>query len=141
MEFCKTNKKTLLFVFGFFLVSIFLLFLRFITKIVINFFPDRIVCNYGISFGLQIPIYIFIPVWLFLIFFLLILIWRSYRDCKYFELLAYFFIVIGGINNLLDRIVYGCVIDYIKIIPWNVFNLSDVFISVGAFMIFYKLIK
>ena len=54
--------------------------------------------------------------------------------------------LIGGITgNLLDRIVYGYVIDYLsfKIFNYNfpVFNLADVFIVVSILLILIKGIK
>lgn len=43
-----------------------------------------------------------------------------------------FLILAGGISNLIDRIIYGGVVDYfdIKIIP--IFNIADILISIGV---------
>ena len=54
--------------------------------------------------------------------------------------------LIGGITgNLLDRIVYGYVIDYLSFEIFNynfpVFNLADVFIVVSILLILIKGIK
>jgi len=38
----------------------------------------------------------------------------------------------GGISNAIDRVQYKCVIDFIDLKYWPVFNLADVFISVGG---------
>jgi signal peptidase II len=38
----------------------------------------------------------------------------------------------GAGSNLLDRLVRDCVIDYIAVGPWPVFNLADVAIVIGA---------
>jgi signal peptidase II len=51
-----------------------------------------------------------------------------------------FCLIIGGaIGNLIDRAVYGHVIDYIffhtPVWSFAVFNLADAFISVGAFVV------
>lgn len=45
------------------------------------------------------------------------------------------FILAGTVGNMADRIVYGYVIDiiYISKIKFPVFNLSDIFISLGTF--------
>lgn len=52
-----------------------------------------------------------------------------------YEYLCFGFIVGGGASNILDRLVYGSVIDFIDIqhIPyWNyVFNTADVMVHVG----------
>ncbi len=51
-------------------------------------------------------------------------------------------LVLGGaLSNLFDRIFYGFVVDYIDIIIWPVFNLSDMCINVGVgIFLFYSLI-
>ncbi|GAB5500797.1 MAG: signal peptidase II [Pseudohongiellaceae bacterium] len=52
------------------------------------------------------------------------------------EFVCFGFIVGGGISNILDRLLYGSVIDFIDIqhIPyWNyVFNVADVMVHVGV---------
>ena len=53
----------------------------------------------------------------------------------------------GGIGNVIDRICYGYVVDFIEplFIDFAVFNIADCFITVGAFMLIgyeiYELIK
>jgi len=51
-------------------------------------------------------------------------------------------IVAGGLGNLIDRIMYGFVVDFIEplFIDFAVFNFADCCITVGAFlMIFYEI--
>ena len=59
-------------------------------------------------------------------------------------LIALHLIVAGGISNLIDRITWGFVVDYIDISPlikYPVFNLADIFIVVGCIIIAISLIK
>ena len=44
------------------------------------------------------------------------------------------FVFAGGAGNLIDRIVYGAVVDFIefRVISFPVFNVSDIFVTVGA---------
>ena len=55
------------------------------------------------------------------------------------------FILGGAIGNLIDRIVYGEVIDFLDFYwssyHWPAFNLADSFITVGVFITVYYLIQ
>jgi signal peptidase II len=41
----------------------------------------------------------------------------------------------GAVSNIIDRILSGCVIDFIDLRLWPVFNLADTFIVIGAIII------
>lgn len=46
-------------------------------------------------------------------------------------------LILGGtLGNLYDRIIYGCVRDFLKLLlfEWPIFNLADAFICVGAIL-------
>jgi len=45
----------------------------------------------------------------------------------------------GAIGNLIDRLRFGYVIDFIDISFWPVFNLADASITVGVLLIIYQL--
>ena len=78
--------------------------------------------------------------WMFAIFSALLLgavviyLYRG-KDIQRYEYICFGFVVGGGVSNVLDRLVYGSVIDFIDIqhIPyWNyVFNTADVMVHVG----------
>ena len=55
------------------------------------------------------------------------------------------FVLGGAVGNLIDRIFYGEVIDFLdfywSMYHWPAFNVADSFISVGVVMIVYSLIK
>jgi len=57
------------------------------------------------------------------------------KDIRRYEFICFGFIVGGGASNILDRFIYGSVIDFIDIqhIPyWNyVFNTADVMVHIG----------
>ena len=59
---------------------------------------------------------------------------------KDFLLRVSFAIILGGsLSNLFDRVFYGYVIDYIDLRVFPVFNLSDVAINLGVFLIILDL--
>lgn len=87
--------------------------------------------------------------WLFAVFSLaligalIVYLWRS-AQVRTYEFLCFGFVAGGGISNVLDRLIYGSVIDFINVqgIPyWNyVFNTADTFIHIGLWpMLFIAL--
>ena len=67
--------------------------------------------------------------------FILYLAWRS-DPSQVFARLGFTLILGGAIGNLIDRAVYGHVVDYVlfhtPVWSFAVFNLADVFITIGA---------
>lgn len=63
-------------------------------------------------------------------------LWSSTDARRFFAHLGYALVVGGAVGNLIDRAVYGHVVDYILFYTdsWSfaVFNLADAFITVGA---------
>lgn len=98
--------------------------------------------NYGIAFGffknfLYLNILLSLIILLSLVFFVF---YKKIRDRQI--LLAISFIVGGGIGNLLDRFIFGYVIDYLKLTFFSpVCNLSDYFISIGVFIFIIYFLK
>ena len=75
--------------------------------------------------------------------FILVLI-NNTKNKEKFSLLGFAFILGGGIGNLIDRIAYGHVIDFldfhIKNMHWPSFNLADSFIFIGVCLLFLEMI-
>lgn len=86
--------------------------------------------NRGIAFSILSDIN---PIFIAII--LLILI-------KYFSKNIWFGLIIGGgASNLIDRIRLGYVVDFIDLKFWPVFNLADVFITVGVLGVLYGYLR
>ena len=60
---------------------------------------------------------------------------------RFSEKLAYGFILGGAIGNLVDRIRFQHVIDFLDFRVWPVFNLADSFISIGVFLFIFFALK
>lgn len=108
-----------------------------LSKFIIRHSGGFYICNTGIAFGIKIPAFLIYA--LCLIFILLIWkfiwlrqTWRSQGN------LGIFFIASGAISNLIDRFTSGCVVDFIDLRFWPVFNLADVFICLGAIIVLIK---
>ena len=125
------------------LLFIGLLFLDQITKFI--FFEKEInlmgnilridfTTNTGIAFGIFSGLN-----WLWVIISLVaaILVWILFK--KY--LLSVVLIEVGIIGNLIDRIFFGYVRDFIGIYVWPNFNVADACNTIGVLILAYYLIK
>lgn len=50
-------------------------------------------------------------------------------------------IISGALSNIIDRLYLGCVIDFIDLKFWPVFNLADVYITIGATVLVIRTIR
>ena len=66
-------------------------------------------------------------------------IWRS--GCKdLLTLIALGLILGGAAGNLIDRVAFGYVIDFLDFRVWPVFNIADASITIGAFILALRLV-
>jgi len=73
---------------------------------------------------------------------ILIIIFLFYLKKKdYFSKFALALIMGGAVGNLVDRVFFGYVIDFLDFKIWPVFNLADFFISIGCFLLLINAIK
>lgn len=105
------------------------------TKYLASRYASSFVCNEGIAFGL--PFANTLLLLLILIFVSLL----AFRQKNSLAIFALSLILGGGISNLVDRLTFGCVRDFITIGIWPSFNVADVAISVGSLVIVYNLIS
>lgn len=107
------------------------------VEIIRDLFSLTLEKNKGVAFGVEIPLYVTIPLTASLII-LGIFLLNKYMDLRKHTALFLAGIVIGGaFGNLFDRIVHGYVIDFISIWKWPVFNLADTFVTIGIFSIIF----
>ena len=106
-------------------------------------FKVDFVKNYGAAFNIFSGSRVFLS--LISIFFSILLIYLILRKntLNSFELYSYGFILGGTIGNGIDRIYRGFVVDFINlnIIDFPVFNIADVSINIGFFLLIYKIFK
>ncbi|MFZ2310722.1 MAG: signal peptidase II [Patescibacteria group bacterium] len=99
-----------------------------------NFIP-----NYNIAFSLPLR-----GPWLTIVISLIIIsiiIYLLFSKLKKIEKISFFFILLGAISNLLDRLQYGYVIDYFDLKWFTIFNLADVLITFGTIVLILSLFK
>jgi signal peptidase II len=100
------------------------------------------VYNNGIAFGLFKGHNLFLLVAISLVtsaFIIYALIFK--RPKSPLTVMGLFFILAGAIGNLIDRILYGHVLDFIDIRIWPIFNIADSAITIGVILILWSMLK
>jgi signal peptidase II len=105
---------------------------------IFSFFKLNFVQNKGIAFSLPVAQYIVIPLTILAIIWLFYQIYKNNSSPKIhtnykfiLNLYAYIFILSGAIGNLIDRLIYSKVTDFLSFWSFPTFNLADSFISIG----------
>ncbi|WP_353684974.1 signal peptidase II [Thermodesulfovibrio sp. 3907-1M] len=106
------------------------------------FFNLVYVENTGTAFGM----FKFLGAGFFIVialFATLFLIYMYFKDPQ--NWLIYSLIIAGALGNIIDRLIYGYVIDFIdlhlKNLHWPAFNVADSAISIGIVLFVYKSLK
>ncbi len=104
-----------------------------------NFFGLEHQINSGIAFSIKIPYFMILSTTLIIIFFLIYIAIKKIQQKEYIKSFLFSLIIIGAMSNLIDRLLYGGVIDFIKIWNFPVFNLADAYITIS--IIIYILLE
>lgn len=96
-------------------------------------------CNPYFAFSLKAFIYSgkdlnFLTTW-FVVFLILSVFYLWIRAENYLNKIGFSFILGGGVSNLLDRIFFGCVRDFIDVWFFPSFNLADSALTLGVLII------
>src|SRR4030042_4363914 len=86
------------------------------------------VCNKNIAWSISITPGFFYISWAIIFFLLLFFLLKSRHAQQKFTLAL---ILSGAVSNLIDRLVHGCVIDFIDLKIWPVINLAGIYITTG----------
>lgn len=137
------NKKTFLFL----LNTFFLAFFSFLCKNLLMYkfdnsdfvlFKIEFIKNYGAAFSmLHTHTYFLVIISLLILLCSMLYIFKNIQNYNKREFFYSSMLIAGIVCNLVERITDGFVTDYIKLnfIAFPIFNLSDVFICIGAFML------
>ena len=105
---------------------------------VTSFLNFNLIWNEGIAFGLfsfDEKLY-YNSLTIFICLITIVIIWLMFRSGG-FEKLSYIMIIGGSLGNIFDRLFYSAVPDFIDIhinnFHWFIFNVADIFITLGIF--------
>jgi lipoprotein signal peptidase len=141
---------------------LFFVFIDQISKYIIRFGGGFYICNKNFAFGLTLEkLLIVIPGFILILFIFNFRFsnfpaprdltkrdnFQSIYNFKFKKLkhigshkISLILIASGAISNIIDRLSFGCVIDFIDLKFWPLFNLADIYITIGAIMILSKLL-
>ena len=114
--------------------------------IIQGFFHFTYVTNDGMAFGLSFPggkqVLLFVTLSL-----TGVIIWMLWKEKNSHNLIRYglSFILAGAIGNMIDRVLYGKVVDFLDFhiggYHWPAFNIADVAICTGIVIWIYAIIN
>lgn len=135
------------------MVSILIIMLDQISKLImidknINILPQVLSFSYtqntGVAFGLISNNIIFVIIFNIVILGIIIKFLKENNESiDYTVLVSLILILSGGIGNLIDRILRGYVVDFIKFdfINFPIFNVADISITLGIFILVIVIVK
>ena len=141
------------------LISLICIFIDQITKLIIkniinfnnsvivikNFFSLTYVKNYGAAWSILSGSRIFLITIALVSLFLIYNYFIKDKNLSKLEIITYGLLIGGIIGNLIDRIVFGYVIDFFDFLIFNynfpVFNFADIFIVVSAGLIIIDTVR
>lgn len=111
-------------------------------KVIDNFFYLFNCHNEGAAFSILNGNVFFLVIITLIALFLIIKFIKKENDYSKINTISYGLLLGGILGNLIDRVIYGYVIDYLSFIIFNysfpVFNFADISIVVGAFLLIIK---
>ncbi len=113
-----------------------------VNILVTSFLNINLIWNNGIAFGLfSFDQNIYYNVLSVLIILITLIIFWMITKTSGLEKLAFMMIFGGSLGNIFDRLYYSSVPDFIDIhidnFHWFIFNVADIFISLGVLLLIY----
>lgn len=90
---------------------------------------EKALCNSGGPFGIVLPLWFSLSMGLLAIA-SVIALWL--KDAGATFRWSYLLIISGGLGNLLERVFFGCIMDYVALPFFPVFNIADISLAVGV---------
>jgi signal peptidase II len=114
------------------------------VRVINDYLSCEVVLNRGISWGMfhSTADIIFMCVSAIIVAITALLCWHGYRNyVQNKPIFGHVIIIAGSVSNLIDRVLYGGVIDFIILsynnYAWPVFNIADAAIVCGVFVLIF----
>src|SRR3989344_6924131 len=107
----------------------------FFKEAVAGFLKFQLEKNFGVAFGLPLNKTLTVILTVIIIIILISILLKLYYKKNVWLVFSLSLIILGAGSNLIDRLKYGFVVDYINVPFFTVFNLADVMISLGVILV------
>ncbi len=113
------------------------------SKYIIRQKGEFYICNPFAAFGIPLPKIWLLSLELFLIILLVIWLVKIFKEKRsnYWNKAGIVLILTGALSNLIDKLFLGCVLDFLQIPFWPLFNLADIWISIGGIILAVQIVK
>ena len=109
-------------------------------KIINNFFYITYVKNTGAAWSILSGKQLFLILFSLIVIISLMIYLIKKKEYSKLEIIGYSLLISGSVGNLIDRVVYGYVIDYLDFYIFNynfpIFNIADTCIVIGIMVLF-----
>jgi len=141
-----------------------------LSKYIVRTSGGFYICNQNLAFGIKFPDFLFYILWLLIIMLLIssfgntkheALNTKQYENIndknskRFFWSFKFFnfdlflisdfrfriLVISGAISNMIDRLFFGCVTDFIDLRIWPVFNFADIYITIGAMALLMEILN
>jgi signal peptidase II len=103
-----------------------------------NIFQLDLAKNSGIAFSIPFSGFILNIVIVLIIAIILVILFKLIKKKENIPVLGLTFLLFGAISNMADRLIYGFVVDYFDLKWFTVFNLADMMIVGGVFLLIFN---
>lgn len=97
--------------------------------------------NTGIAFSVYLPFYFIVIMTIVILFYLVFWLIKLLVNSETARPFWLMLLLVGGVSNFLDRLVYGGVVDYLSIWLLPIFNLADFYITLSVIFLLFLSFK
>ncbi len=109
-----------------------------------SLFDPPLICNTGIGFGINIPLFVLIPLTSITLIIAGSFVWKILASTSAsfpFALPGASILIGGALSNIGERLTRGCIPDYFLLGWFPAFNMADIGVSIGVIFLAISILR